>query len=512
MPIALSTVLRHPSLRAADPVVRSGEDALDRPVRWMHSCEVFDIAHLLRGGELLLTGGVVLARASAKQQRRYVRELAARQVAAVAIETGGPLPQIPPGLCDEARRLGFPVIELRKVVPFVEVTEAINGLLVNQSVERLRLADSLSRTLSARLAEGADVQLLVDELAGIVHADVAVLDPSGTVVGASAGGEGLDLPAARSDGIVTSAVAVHDISVGTLVLRPLPDSDPALVAAAADRTPVAFGLAMLRSRPPTPRERAGREFVRALLAGPADGAHLLRSARAAGLEDGVPLVGLASRAHAYSTGAGALDAVLRRHGRVAASLWRDGDFDAVVCLPGGDPRPARAGLLADLAGLFADDPAPLIAVGPNARALGEASHSLTEAQTCLDLAPLLGYEGHVVDADELAVERLTHKLGNRSALRGFVDEQIGDLVQADRRRGSALVDTLDAYLTCGCNKTATARALHLQRQSVYHRLDRIFATLGADPTGTPALAGLFLAVRLHKMLALIPDTPQRGEP
>ncbi|MGH3097838.1 MAG: PucR family transcriptional regulator [Streptosporangiales bacterium] len=510
MPITLSTVLRHPSLRAADPVVRSGEDALDRPVRWMHSSEVFDIAHLLRGGELLLTGGVVLARASAKQQRRYVRELAARQVAAVAIETGGPLPQIPPGLCDEAKRLGFPVIELRKVVPFVEVTEAINGLLVNQSVERLRLADSLSRTLSARLAEGADVQLLADELAGIVHADVTVLDPSGAVVGASAGGEDLDLAAARSDGIVTSAVAVHDISVGTLVLRPWPDSDPALVAAAADRTPVAFGLAMLRSRPPTPRERAGRELVRALLDGPADGAHLLRSARAAGLEDGVPLVGLASRAHAYSTGAGALEAALRRHGRVAASLWRDDEFDAVVCLPG-DPTPARAGLIADLSSLFADDAAALIAVGPNARALGEASHSLTEAQTCLDLAPLLGYEGHV-DADELAVERLTHKLGSRSALRGFVDEQIGDLVQADRRHGSALVDTLDAYLTCGCNKTATARALHLQRQSVYHRLDRIFATLGTDPTGTPALAGLFLAVRLHKMLALIPDTPHRGEP
>lgn len=511
MPIALADVLRHPCLCAADPVVRAGADALDRPVRWMHSSEVFDIAHLLRGGELLLTGGVVLAQVSTTQQRRYVRELAARRVAGVAIETGGPLPRIPPGLRGEADRLGFPVVELRKVVPFVEVTEAINGLLVNDSVERLRLADALSRRLSDRLADGGDVQVLADELAGIVRADVAVLDPSGAVVGASAGAADLDLPATRASGVVTSAVAVQDATVASLVLRPWADSDPAHVAAAADRTPVAFGLAMLRSRPPTARERAGHEFVRALLDGRAEGAQFLRIARAAGVADVSPLVGLAGRVNASPTGTGALEAVLRRHGRLATSLWRGGELDAVVGLPGCDARAARAALLADLASAPTDASA-LVAVGPNADALGDARHSLTEARACLDLAPLLGHEGTVVDADELAVERLVHRLGNHAALRGFVDEQLGDLVRADKRHGSALVDTLDAYLTCGCNKTATARTLHLQRQSVYRRLDRIFVMLGKDPTGTPALASLFLAVRLHKMLALIPEAPQPDEP
>src|SRR3712207_6588511 len=131
MHLTLERVLDHPSVRRGDPCVRAGSSGLQRRVRWIHSSEVMEIASLLRGGELLLTGGAMLAGATPVDQRRYVRELAERNVTGVAIEIGAGLPAVPDAVVGEAESLGFPVIELRRRVAFVDVAEAVNAELVD---------------------------------------------------------------------------------------------------------------------------------------------------------------------------------------------------------------------------------------------------------------------------------------------------------------------------------------------------------------------------------------------
>ena len=98
MPILLSEVLKHPTLTAADPVIRAGEAAAaGTQLRWVHSSEVLDIAPLLSGGELLLTGGDALVAASDARRVDYVRQLAGRGVGALAVESGQTLPSRPVG-------------------------------------------------------------------------------------------------------------------------------------------------------------------------------------------------------------------------------------------------------------------------------------------------------------------------------------------------------------------------------------------------------------------------------
>ncbi len=58
MSMSLGTVLRDHSLVRADPVLLTDRKHAARIVRWVHSSEVLDIAPLLRGGELLVTGGI----------------------------------------------------------------------------------------------------------------------------------------------------------------------------------------------------------------------------------------------------------------------------------------------------------------------------------------------------------------------------------------------------------------------------------------------------------------------
>ena len=56
----VSEVLTLPVIRGAGPRLVAGMAGSGRRVRWVHVAEVADIAHLLRGGELLLTTGIAL--------------------------------------------------------------------------------------------------------------------------------------------------------------------------------------------------------------------------------------------------------------------------------------------------------------------------------------------------------------------------------------------------------------------------------------------------------------------
>src|SRR6185503_14745045 len=115
---------------AAEPLVLAGRTRLGRMVTWVHTSEVLDIASLLRGGELLLVGGVSLATATADERRAYIRELAEVGAAGIALETGTSIPAVPEEMITEAERVGLTLIQLERVVRFVEVTQAVNGQLV----------------------------------------------------------------------------------------------------------------------------------------------------------------------------------------------------------------------------------------------------------------------------------------------------------------------------------------------------------------------------------------------
>lgn len=496
MPLTVEAVLRHPSLRSADPVVRAApEKVRDTPVRWVHSSEVLDIAPLLRGGEFLLTGGVTLAAAGRAELRRYVTELADRGVAALAVETGVALRQLPKELLDTAEEVGLPVVELRRVVPFVEVAQEINSGLVSQSVVHLQQADQLSHLLSQHLASGDGPEELVRELATAVRAPVTLTDRSGHLLAAAgADGTSLDEGEALVAAVRWSAldVPVRGIVVASLRIGDTADGEIARMAAA--RAVDVLSLALVRYRPPKPSEIAAQEFLRQARDGAPEW-RLERLARAAGLRPDAPLVGLAARVRSTTYRAGALDQALHQRGRRAVSLVVAQEVSALVLLPGRHGRAERGELVADLAGSGIGKELT-VAVGPMGRRPADAPHLLTEALLTLDLASGLRAADTVVDSEVWATERLATKHVPAAAQAALVEELLAELLQYEADRGVPLLETLDRWLASGCSTTATSRSLLLRRQSLHHRLQRIFELLGGDPRESGRLAGVQLAVRL----------------
>ena len=129
----------------------------------------------------------------------------------------------------EAERRHLPLIELRRVVRFVEVTQSINGTLVNESVRRLQLADRVSHALAAGLADGAEVGRLMTILAAEVNADATLTAPNGDVIAearADLAAPGATRAPAQDHPIV-APVSSAGVTVALLTLTPAPRGGPA---------------------------------------------------------------------------------------------------------------------------------------------------------------------------------------------------------------------------------------------------------------------------------------------
>jgi len=404
--LTLREILAFDVLGPASPVLLAGRAALDRPVRWVHSSEVYEGYAFLYGGELLLTNGHGLAHTSAEQQRTYVRELAARGVAAVFIEVGRALPTMPEAVVAESERVGLPLVALRRVVPFVRIAEAVNTAIVS-----LSLAERTTRRYrdTAHTAPGADRS---------AHAAALLADLADAV------------PVGRAEAAARAELAGFRASPGHrlvgLAARELPE--PALrrtAQASALLADLPGGLLALLSVPPGP-----------------DAVRAVRTA----LLDAAPA-------------------------------------EAVVGL--GPAVPAEAGW-------------------------DRYGETLREARTTLELAVTVPPaepgsaarpgEPYVTSARALTLERELSRSGGPERWARLADDALGPLLAWESRHPSELVRTLEVHLRNGCSPTRTAALLHIGRQSLYQRLERIELLLGIEVDDPDLQGELLLATCAHRLL------------
>jgi purine catabolism regulator len=515
MPVRLIDVLTHPTLAAADPVVRAASGRAARTqLRWVHSSEILDIAPLLDGGELLLTGGEALALASEDRRITYIQQLAERGVAALAIETGVALPSLPSLMISAAEAAGLPLIELRKVVPFVSVMQAINSALVSESVSQLRQADEASHAMAVELAHGGGLDRILAVLARITHAEVALASLTGvTLASAAPVNTGAGDPAGSSSPVpqeharlIRIDVPVRGILAAQLVLRVPADEDENLARTAGKRSVDILALAMLQRMSPGLREVAGAALIRAVDSG-SQPWRLQQLASAAGIPASSPLVAVVVRSDTSQQLRTSVEQVLARTAQSHATYVDNAELLAVAGLGGDAPEEGRRRLLAGLLELPAIAKT-LAAVGPLVTGISDAPWSLSEAKLTLELTdspePSRSEAGRarrpVVDAEAFAVERLAVQSLDPYQRRNFVRQQLGALLDHDEQRNSRLLVTLATWMDCGCNTAHAARELHLERQSMHQRLRRIFELCGGDPRDTGRLAALHLATRLAGLI------------
>jgi purine catabolism regulator len=127
--------------------------------------------------------------------------------------------------------------------------------------------------------------------------------------------------------------------------------------------------------------------------------------------------------------------------------------------------------------------------------LEAAGRSLRAADQALGLQKAGPQLERLVLAEEVVVERLLAAVSDPIRLSDLVEEQLGGLLTA--RNAETLLLTLHHYLANGSSKAATARAMHLRRQSVHQRLARVAEHLGYDFDDPRRQTALRMALAAH---------------
>ncbi|OLM00645.1 putative regulatory protein [Pseudonocardia sp. Ae406_Ps2] len=515
--MSLREVLELPSVLRGRPRVRAGSAALGAEVRWVHVSELPDVAGTLTGGELVLQIGVVLSEAGTDLVR-YLDSLRASGAVGLVVELGRHVERLPEELVQYARSVGFPLVELRSTVRFVEITEAVHGRVMHEQFARLDLTRRAHRVLGPLGVEGAPVEVILARCAELVDRAVVLEDLSHRVIGfagASAPEDILRDWTARSRQVPPAAdtirggperwmaipVGLRRARWGRLVVPTRVDQFEAEdVALVLERAAEAVTITRLVGGPAEELEvMAVERLIRDVIGGHGgDEAAVGARAQALGFSPAGEIAVLMARGRGGDGGPDAelveqFGAAVHRIQRTAL-VGRVRRNLVVALLDGGDGVDDR------LASELGAGAVAVLALGPPVRRWRELAEALTEAEQIAGIARPTrpGEAVRVSRGRHLGVRRLLWQLRGEVRLHAFVDEQLGRVLALPHGRREDTLRMLESYLDCNGVMAVFARSLHLSRAGAYARLDTLRRVLGADLGDAEVRTGLHLAMLAHR--------------
>ncbi|MFH8368089.1 PucR family transcriptional regulator [Streptomyces sp. NPDC018031] len=538
--ITVARVLELPALRRGLPEVVAAEDRLQRPVRWVHAGEVPNIASLLKGGELLLTTGLGLGPRPA-EQRSFVRTLAEREIAALVVELGSRFTALPAAVVDTARSVGLPLVQLRREVPFVTVTEEIHTEIVNEHYALLRRAEEVHRRCTRALLGGGGVPEILRLFAAFAGNPVFLETPDGQLLYAAGPGPaaqpGTADPLQVWDGLMAQRAeppagsVVMDIPGGgrgpggvraRLTVLPVAGALAPVHRIAAERTADLLAVVLLQARQEEELAARGRgDFLTDLAEERIEAADAPAQARVLGFRPppGGSLLPVVMRV-AVRMAPGSAAGPQESWAALAHAVQEELAAAGVPVLLGVRLPEGRVPLLVGLR-----DPAERTAVADRVAAALRAGVERAWPERAGSRPPtvVVGVAGgwetvggelrHAAEAASAApgpadrawhdvrrteVDVLLWRLREHGDLAAFVDRVIGPLIAHDRTARPPLIPTLEAYLAHAGRKAETARELHLNRQTLYDRLARIGRLLGSDLDDPQTVLALGLALQARR--------------
>jgi purine catabolism regulator len=521
--LTVRVALELPALRAGAPEVVAGADSLDNPVRWVHVAERPTVSSALSGGELLISEGNLFS--TEIKDRRFIAELAERGVAGFILELGEVYTTPPRHIVQEFESHGIPLILLHVQLPFIEVTEAVHRQLVSHELVLLEPSHRLQDRLTKLLLTGGGIPDVLEVVSDVVGNPVVLeREHGGFGYHARSGlsdreiGVGWEQYIRQLDSSPTASeapVVVGGQPEGRLVAlglrRPVTEEDRVAVVRAADL----IGLAIMRDRhQDSLAARAQRGFLTAVQQG--DVAPHLAETRAAAVGFQSPVLlplSVTMARHHRSRPVTLEDRAWRRvwdeaatefynrHMPLIVDQGRSGEVTlAVLGIEDVTQRAAAAHRAATIVMAAAErhlgeKQGAVLSVGPAVHTWHGVAEGLQVSIDALDGAvnsPPRPWH----DATDLDLDRLLWSLRENPDLERFARLRLDALIQHDKRHRTQLLKTLRTLLDENGRKAETARVLHLERQSLYNRVERIEAILGVDLSDADARLGLHLALRV----------------
>jgi purine catabolism regulator len=471
----------------------AGEGWLDREVTSALVSELTSPGDWLRGGELLMTVGLLLPM-TLTDCRAYLSECAAAGVAGVALGLGHGLPyqDCPEPLRAAARQVDVPLLMVPDETPFIAVTKWVFETIAGQERRDLQSAMEINRRLTAVATSSAPLQALLAAWSESSETPCVVCDGGGRLMAATTGTDPAVVeracripfhPRAAAGGwSMVGDFEVHTVGAEVPLAYVVLGADMNVTSRSSSTVLVSLiALDIERRHLSDQPERRRRSQVFAQLLRPG-----VKHERAQHLADSVGLTAehyqvavvasedpesLAFRVHLGLDGA-----LVRTHGATVEIAHPDSTalMDALATHAAGQPTGIGA----------ATSPQTLAVSAMQARSLLTISEHL----------------GRIVTASEGETVSLLLSLGTPEVVRGFADAVLAPLDHLDPRDRLELLRTLDQWLRANGAWDPAAHRLSLHRNTVRNRIDRIAALTGRRLDDGDDRMELWLALKARAAL------------
>ena len=447
---------------------------------------------------------------------------------------------------DVADRLVMPLLRMPDPVHIADAHHACVRFILDQRALLHERAQELQTVLMQLALSGAGAPVIVDRLAEVTRLDAVWLDSQGAVCHTA--GEGAqdtaavatshaaalrrwgdtiamlaaDPPVREFDaenggpGMLASTIPGRQGVAGYVAVVGSPAQLDQVARMATSRAASACAIELDRERAVTEtRDRLEGEFIESLLAGTytSEEAALERAQRLGldlttpfavvsirGSRPDVAFEETALRATRSLVALRGLNAVVSGHAAAVCLILLLESFD----------EPSLSRLVATIRTECAhatDDSGTSLGVGrPHTGVVGIRT-SFREAEQALAMGRRVLGSGRVVSFADLGLHRLLFSVAHQPELADFYEDNVGPLVDYDRRTGADLMATLDYFFLCLGSPTETSQRMHLHRNTVLYRLRRIEEIAGLKLDDAATRLNLQLCLRIRDVLHV---SDQRG--
>ncbi|MEQ2527299.1 PucR family transcriptional regulator [Bacillaceae bacterium CLA-AA-H227] len=175
----MNEILNLPELQSA--ILHAGRNGLGRNIRWVHVIDHDDVGYFLEGGELLLTCGQIWPE-DLNDQSRILNMFLAHQIAGIIFATGRYLNECPHTVLQFGEKYAIPILEVPFEVPFVKVTRKIHQEILKRQFQKEESVSQIPSELQQQFKAAPSLKEIADALSHNYRCPILITDSANQII------------------------------------------------------------------------------------------------------------------------------------------------------------------------------------------------------------------------------------------------------------------------------------------------------------------------------------------